>query len=280
MRAAVRKIAICGYGLIGGSMALDFMKGNSSISIFVHDRKKVLDKLQRHHKHKVTVEISLPKAVNNSDIIILSAPHSANENLLERLSRLDLKDCLVIDTGAVKAPIARLGCEFSFGEGVQFLPTHPMAGKERAGFENASDNLFRDHAWYLDEEIKLHPKNRARLQWMVRKLKAVPTFISSSLHDRLVSEISHLPQLISTVLGAQIEPQLIELAGPGLRSMLRLSGSPYSVWNEIIDQNRKEILKTLKIYQDNLNKVARRIESKQSLQDIFTAAARSYKCLS
>lgn len=280
MRATVRKITICGYGLIGGSMALDFQKGKSAVSIVAYDRKGVLDKLRRDDKHKVIVDHTLSKAVCDSDIIILSAPHKANEKLLGRLSRFGLKDCLMIDTGAVKVPIASLGRKLHFGDGVQFLPTHPMAGREKAGFANSSDNLFRNHAWYLDEDIKLSDKNRARLQWMVRKLKAQPTFISASLHDRLVSEISHLPQLISTVLGAQMQPQLIELAGPGLKSMLRLSGSPYSVWKEIIDQNRVEILKILKIYQDNLNNVARRIESGQSLQDIFTAAARSYKCLS
>ena len=104
--------------------------------------------------------------------------------------------------------------------------------------------------------------------------------MNSNLHDELVSEISHLPQLISTILGAQVNPKLIQLAGPGLRSVLRLAGSPYNVWSEIIAENKEEIIKSLLLYKDNLNKVIKYIEQDKSLKGIFSDAARSYKCLS
>ena len=131
----------------------------------------------------------------------------------------------------------------------------------------------------MEDSVKLNKNNKSKLNWMIKKLKANPTYITAALHDELVSEIPHLPQLISTLLGAQVNPKLIQLAGPGLKSMLRLSGSPYSVWAEIIDKNRDEIIKSLTVYSKNMNMVINKIKNKKSLEEVFRSASRSYKCL-
>ena len=264
-------------------MALDFQKGGVSRSprIVAFDLKPILNRLIRDRRFRLQTKSDFKQAVHGSDVIMLAAPHAANGQMLKRLaSDKSLKDCLIIDTGAVKQPIARLGSQLNFGPGVQFIASHPMAGRERKGFENSDARLFRDHVWYLDESISLSKANQGRLEWMIKRLGVTPAYISPAMHDELVSEISHLPQLISTILGAQINPELIELAGPGLRSMLRLSGSPYSVWAEIIEQNRDEIIKALDTYASNIDTVKRLIKQKKSLQHIFASATRSYKCLS
>ncbi len=242
----MKKITICGYGLIGGCIALDILASKSKVLITAFDRKAVLDKISKHPKHKVKVESNFSQAVQDADLIILAAPHKANETMLKRLSKnKKSENCLIIDTGAVKSPITMLAESLKFSDGVQFLPTHPMAGRERAGFENASPKLFKDHAWYLSDDVKLNYENQLKIDWLIKKVKAMRVHISGNHHDQLVSEISHLPQLISTLLGGQTNPDLIPLAGPGLRSMLRLSGSPYKVWEEIIQENKTEIIKAL-----------------------------------
>ena len=279
-RRPVKKVAICGFGLIGGSIALDLARGRSSAELVAYDRPGVLKRLRKDRRFKVRIETGFAHAVDGADVVILAATHRGNEEMLKRLARMKrLNGCLIIDTGAVKSPIAGLAARLKFAEGAQFLPTHPMAGRERAGFENSAAGLFVDHVWYLDDETKLSRANRSRLDWMISRSKATPVLIGSADHDLLVSEISHLPQLISTILGGQIDPKMIKLAGPGLRSMLRLAGSPYSVWSEIIDENRSDIVESLELFEDNLQTVIKKIKKKQSLDKIFSAAARSYKCL-
>ncbi len=61
---------------------------------------------------------------------------------------------------------------------------------------------------------------------------AVPHELSPEDHDRFVAQVSHLPQIVSTVLAAQTAEHK-DLAGPGLRSMTRLAGSPFHVWRDI-----------------------------------------------
>ncbi len=276
----MKKITICGFGLIGGCMALDSLNSKSKVKVHAFDRPNVLKRLSKDKHFRVTCESYFGQAVSNADIVVLSAPHQANEQMLVRLAKMkSLCNCLILDTGAVKQPIAKLSARLNFGEGTQFLPTHPMAGKEKAGFENSAAKLFVNHSWFIDESVCLTKLNKTKLYWMTKLLGAKPTYIDNPLHDELMSEISHLPQLISTILGGQVNPYLIPLAGPGLRSMLRLAGSPYSVWSEIIEQNKTDIIKALKLFRDNLGKVTRMIETGQPLDDVFKAASRSYKCL-
>lgn len=278
----VKKIAICGFGLIGGSIALDIQKKRgrkAAPSILAFDKKSVVTRLKKDRRFRVDTITKLDE-VAGFDIIILAAYHETNEALLTKLSKIVTDDCLIIDTGAVKRHIGKLASRLSFNKGVQFIGSHPMSGKEKKGFANAEPEIFNEHAWYLSEEFQLNRKNKARLNWLLKTVNSFPVYISSSLHDEVVSEISHLPQLISTVLGAQVNPKLIELAGPGLRSMLRLCGSPSSVWEEIIDQNRDLVIEALKLYAENLNILLGKVKNKEPLKEIFEAANRSYKCLS
>lgn len=261
-------------------MALDFHNGKKGLRPFAYDKPGVLNKLKKDRRFKVHCQPNLVAAVADADIVVLAATHKANAQMLARLSNLkNLNNALIIDTGAVKQPISTLAKRLRFSKGTEFLPTHPMAGREKAGFANSASGLFKNHSWYLDADTKLNKLNRMKLNWMLKKLGATPTYISNNFHDELMSEISHLPQLISTILGGQVNPDMIPLAGPGLRSMLRLAGSPYSVWSEIIDENRTEIIAALKTYSENLNQVTKMIKSKKSLAAIFRSASRSYRCL-
>ena len=276
----IKKVTICGYGLIGGCIALDLLASKKKIEIVAYDRKSVLEKIKKDSNHNVSTEKSFKKAVQDSDMIILSAPHNANEEMLYKLhNNKNIQNCLILDTGAVKSPITQIAKALDFSNGVQFLPTHPMAGREKAGFKNASTKLFQEHAWYISDDIILSYENQQKIAWLIQTVKALRVHISSSAHDELVSQISHLPQLISTLLGSQTKPELIPLAGPGLRSMLRLSGSPYSVWQEIITENKTEIIEALKIYKNNLDDVIKKIKNDESLEKIFKDSSRSYTCL-
>jgi len=277
----IRKVCICGFGLIGGSIALDLLRRKGSFEIVAHDRPKVLERVRRDRRFRVTTESRLKAAVAGADIVVLAASQTANRSLLKRLAAgKNLTDCLILDTGSVKAPIAMFAGELDFPDGTAFVPSHPMAGKERSGFGQAEAGLFAGKSWFVDDTAGLDDAMRSKLTWLLGKTKATPVFVGSELHDELVAELSHLPQLIATILGAQINSDMVPLAGSGLQSVLRLAGSPYSMWAEIIEQNREKIVEALTLYRDNLDSVIAMIETDQSLEDIFKAAARSYRCLS
>ena len=107
-----------------------------------------------------------------------------------------------------------------------------MAGQEHSGPEAANVDLFRDAPFFLCP-VRTTPDGAVeQFQRIVKSIGAVPHVISPEDHDRLVAKISHLPQIISTLLAEQTSAHR-ELAGPGLRSMTRLAASPIHIWRDI-----------------------------------------------
>ena len=69
----IRKVCICGFGLIGGSIALDLLRRNGRLEVVAHDRPKVLERIKRARRFRVTTESKLNAAVAGADIVILAA---------------------------------------------------------------------------------------------------------------------------------------------------------------------------------------------------------------
>ncbi|MEK7774520.1 MAG: prephenate dehydrogenase/arogenate dehydrogenase family protein [Candidatus Zixiibacteriota bacterium] len=275
------KVTVCGFGLIGGSIALDLLALRPRPIIHAFDQSRVLLAVGKDARFPVQTERDWHRAVDGCDILILSAPPKANRALLALAGKnKSLRNCLIIDVGSAKSSICTLGKKLSFAEGTQFVGCHPMAGTEKSGFQNAEKGMFRGNPWFVDSGIRLTKTNKAKLIWLASALRAQVVSISPENHDQMVAAISHLPQILSTLLASQFPPKVLQLAGPGLKSLLRLAGSPYSLWSDIIEENRQEIVDALTIYRDNLSTIISQMKKKQSLKPVFDSAVRSYRCLS
>jgi len=275
------KVTVCGFGLIGGSIALDLFARRPRPIINAHDHSRVLLGVGKDARFPVQTEREWHRAVDGCDILILSAPLNANRTLLRLAAKTkSLRDCLIVVVGSAKSSICTLGKKCSFAEGTQFVGCHPMAGTEKSGFQNAGKGLFRGNPWFVDSGVRLTKGNRAKLRWLTSALRAQVVSITPMDHDQMVAAISHLPQILSTLLASQFPPKVLRLAGPGLKSLLRLAGSPYSLWSDIIEENRQEIVDALTNYRDNLSTIISQMKRKQSLKPVFDSAVRSYRCLS
>jgi prephenate dehydrogenase len=276
----VRTVAICGFGLIGGSIALDLLSTKPRPKIVVYDKPSILKSLKRMKRFPVVCGSSLESAVSSADIAILSAPPKQNRALLAQLSGIrSLNSCLILDVGSIKRSICAIGKTLSFGGGTQFIGCHPLAGIEKSGCKNAVSGLFGGHPWFSDKTVSLTRENSTKLTWLVNALHARHVRITPSDHDMLVAIVSHLPQLLSTTLAAQLSPNMIALAGTGLKGMLRLAGSPHALWSDILSENNDEVIDALGAYRDNLSAVIARLKQGASLDAIFKLANRSYQCL-
>jgi prephenate dehydrogenase len=275
------KITICGFGLIGGSIALDLAHVKPRPKVCACDFANILKGAGRDARFNVQTERNWSSAVDGADIVILSASPKANREMLALASKSStLTNCLIVDVGSTKRIICSLGQRLSFAMGTQFVGCHPMAGTEKSGYQHAQTELFRGNPWFVDSKVKMTKENKQRLEWLTTQLHARPVLVAAKDHDQIVAMISHLPQLLSTLLAAQLPPKLLKLAGPGLKSLLRLAGSPHALWENIIVENGDEIADALTMYRDNVSKIISLVKKKQSLKPVFDSAVRSYRCLS
>jgi prephenate dehydrogenase len=130
--------------------------------------------------------------------------------------------------GSTKAAI----CEKAAQRGLNFVGGHPMAGLELSGPDSASASLFEGAPFFLCTIPSTSLNALEKIKTLITAIGAIPHVISAEEHDRLVAQISHLPQIISSTLADHTSSHS-ELAGPGLRSMTRMASSPFHIWRDI-----------------------------------------------
>ena len=248
----LRQITIIGTGLIGGSFALALKKRGFKGRIVGCDRAPVIQQAKK--KGAIDVGRADPlQAIQGSQLVLLATPVGAILNLIGRIGPELSETTLLTDVGSTKTEIlVQAKKVFGKDSGRRFLGGHPMAGKEEAGVEFADPDLFQWTTWFVTPEVQQISDGLGQefVRW-VKKTGAQVTTIDAETHDQLCAWISHLPQMISTALAAELVDQfsknasLLESGGRALREMTRISESPYSMWRDIALTNKENIREAL-----------------------------------
>jgi prephenate dehydrogenase len=289
MAASFRRVAILGTGLIGGSFALALRKYFPDSVVVGWDKPDVLlEAFGRGAIHEGNPNFS--RAFAEADLIYVALPVGHTIELLPEIARLASPNALVTDASSTKRSVCAVAAESFHEGGAHFLGGHPMAGKEISGIAAADANLFRDSKYALirasakEKAIKERELRVAGFVAVIEKLGAEPVWLEPEAHDRAAAVVSHLPQLLSVALAGLVRSQTDEtglpvtLAGRGLRDALRLAGSPYSVWRDIILTNSDNLERVLDQMVQALEQVRSDLRTR-ALEEEFSAAGELYKIL-
>jgi prephenate dehydrogenase len=282
----ITRATILGTGLIGGSFALALRKYTADIQITGWDRPEVLREAQSRAALDAAFSAGLASALENADLIYIALPIGATLDLLPEIARLAPAHALVTDACSTKVRISEEAAELFPGDATKlFLAGHPMAGREQSGIAHADADLFRNNTYALigassDQSV---PRIAAFLK-ILEKIGARPLWLGATQHDYAVGLASHLPQLAAVALASFLYDHLdenglpITLAGPGLRDSLRLAGSPYSTWRDIILTNKEVLSASLDLFARRLDDLREKLASRD-LEANFDAANELYKLL-
>jgi len=282
----LQRVTILGTGLIGGSFARALRKYTPDMHIVGWDRAEVVLEARKSGAIDEGFCESLEPAIRRADLIYVALPISTTLDLLPELAQHAPPHALVTDAGSTKQRIWQAASELFVEEvGPNFLAGHPMAGRELAGFAHADADLFQNTTYALvGEADDVHDPRIAAFVKILEKIGARPLWLGAQQHDYAVGLASHLPQLAAIALGAFLYDRLdenglpITLAGPGLRDTLRLAGSPYSTWRDIVLTNREVLSAALDLLARRLEDLRERLGSRD-LEADFDAANELYKLL-
>jgi len=299
----ISRVTILGTGLIGGSFALALRKYTTGIHIAGWDRPEIVKEAQTRGAIDQAFFADLAPALQNADLIYLALPIAATIDLLPEVAKRAPAHALVTDACSTKVRVTQAAEEaFPAGKGPLFLGGHPMAGRELSGIAHADAELFRGHAYALISpaavEAGFQARSSSSLQIadanvdprvsafvkILEKIGARPLWLGAPQHDYAVGLASHLPQLAAVALAGFLYDRLdenglpITLAGPGLRDSLRLAGSPYSTWRDIVLTNQDVLYAALDLLARRLDDLRERLASRE-LEADFDAANELYKLL-
>jgi prephenate dehydrogenase len=282
----ISRVAILGTGLIGGSFAKALRKYTSDMYISGWDRPDIARTAQSSEAFDEAFTGDLAPVLRTADLIFIALPIGVTLDLLPEIARSAPRRALVTDACSTKLRIVQTAEElFSHPPAPLFLAGHPMAGREVAGIAHADADLFRDAPYALigESTAPRDPRVSAFLK-LLEKIGARPLWLGAQQHDYAVGLASHLPQLVAVALGSFLYDQLdenglpITVAGPGLRDSLRLAGSPYSIWRDIVLTNREVLSAALDLLAQRLDDLRGRLASRE-LEADFDAANELYKLL-
>lgn len=248
-----RRIAIIGTGLIGGSFALAVRKALPAVDVVGFDLSATAQKaLELGAVTQIIPDLSA--AVRGADLVYIAMPVAATIEAMPVVAGAAAPDALVTDACSTKAVVCRIAGEH-FKSGARFLGGHPMAGREHSGIDYADASLFHDAPYALiAREGEADATNDARIKKFAQFVSAIgarPVWTDPETHDWAVGIVSHLPQLFSVALARVVQDETDEtglplsLAGNGLQDTLRLAGSPYAVWRDILLTNTDNISRAL-----------------------------------
>ena len=251
----MKKIAVIGLGLIGGSLALE-LKKNSWATIYG------IDKNPEHLEKALARGIIFTKADANTlsevDVVIISVPVDVIPSVtLDVLDKIK-DDALVFDVGSTKAAV----CDAvrTHEKRKNFVALHPIAGTEYSGPEAAIYDLFKNKVNIICERSLSSEQSIGKAVKIFEDLEMKNVFMDSPVqHDMHIAYVSHLSHISSFMLGKTVleiekdEKSIFNMAGSGFASTVRLAKSNPETWTPILLQNKEFLLKSLEEYIKNLS---------------------------
>jgi prephenate dehydrogenase len=294
MPAPFSRVAIVGTGLIGGSFALAARPVLAGAQIVGWDRADVLE---RAIAGGVIDQgcTELADAVAGADLVYVALPVGLTIERLREIAGRASPHALVTDAASTKRAVCA-EAEKRFSGGARFLGGHPMAGSEGSGLARASEALFQDAKYALIStgepggsaeragETAAKDPLVAGFLGILEAIGARPIWIDAATHDRAAAIVSHLPQLLAVALAGVAREATdqtglpLTLAGRGLRDALRVAGSPYGLWRDIILTNTDNLDVALDRMAQAIEHLRANLRQREMEQE-FAAANEVYKIL-
>ena len=197
-------------------------------------------------------------------VIVATPPDVVSEVVIRQLEMFP--HATVIDVASVKAIIVRDVAQSS-AHSARFVPTHPMAGRERGGAVSGRSDLFTARPWVICAESS---DSLDVVRALVLSLGALPIEMSPAEHDDAVALVSHVPQLVASLMAARLQGAsglALGLAGGGVRDVTRIAQSDPALWIQILAANSAPIVEQLHAFQSDLAEVV------EALDDMGQAGA-------
>lgn len=205
-------------------------------------------------------------AAKASDLILVAVPVGASASTFAAVRDRLRPDALILDVGSTKRDVIE-AARHALGEHVkQFVPCHPMVGREVAGVDNAEASLYADGQVIVTPIAETPPERITQAHAIWRALGCRTLQVTPEWHDAALAAVSHLPHLIAFAFIQSVAEQpegarFLSLAGPGFRDFSRIAASNADMWRDIFLANRAEIKAQLQYFRAALDHFEQLVES-------------------
>jgi len=192
-------------------------------------------------------------AVRDADLVLVAAPVAQTEAILAAIAPHLQPGAVVTDAGSTKSDVVASARKALGVKVAQFVPGHPIAGRELNGPDAAIADLYVGKKVVLAPLAENTPQDVARVAEAWRQCGAIIHQLTPEKHDCVFAAVSHLPHLLAYALVDDIANKphadlLFQYAASGFRDFTRIAGSSPEMWRDISLANQAALLHELDSY--------------------------------
>ena len=244
----IKTVGIVGLGLIGGSMAKSIKKC-SDCRVYAFDIK---ESTMKQALESGAIDGRL-EDLSTVDLLVVALFPQDTVNYVKEHAGLLHPGAIICDICGVKEkiiPEAAVACRAA---GVEFIGCHPMAGREKWGFENSDENLF-SHASMIMTPEGADEQKVQELEDFWKKIgfgRTVRT--TAENHDRMIGYTSQLAHVLSNAyIKNPLSMEFSGYTGGSFQDLTRVAKLNPVMWSELFFCNRENLLRDVSVLIDRL----------------------------
>ena len=249
------KFLIVGLGLMGGSYAEALSSKGFTVNAITRDQESVDYALKRGIINEGSVKID-PKLIKEADIIIFALyPHVLIEWITEHQNLIKPNTLLTDVTGVKRAVVPKI--QSILRDDLEFIGSHPMAGRESYGIQNADSSIFKSANFIVTPT----EKNTPEAIEICKKLGEILGFariseLSIDDHDKMIGFLSQLTHCIAiSLMTCNTNDDLVKYTGDSFRDLIRIAKINDVMWPELFLLNKEYLTKEIDMFINELEKI-------------------------
>lgn len=237
------RAAIIGVGLLGGSIGFALRKCWPDLPVVGVARRQKTRQAALETGAVSEASDDAVAACRGADLVIVCTPVSRIASAVIDVAKVVAEEALITDVGSTKATMVR-EIEEDAAARQKFVGSHPIAGSEKSGPENASPELLQGKSVIVTPTEHTDPHRSARVTQLWTRLGASVTTLSPEQHDQIFAATSHVPHLVSAAIASIITPDSLPFVGSGWRDTTRVAAGDPRMWTAICLANADAILES------------------------------------
>lgn len=256
-----KKILIIGLGLIGGSYAKGLMKKNYEVYGVARRREVIEYAKQNNFIIDGTIDLN-KEYISDFDRIIFGLYPKALIEFVDKYKNDFKPGTIITDVTGVKGAIVDIIQKELDGK-AEFIPAHPMAGKEKLGIENADDKIFKNANYIItptdkNTERGIEFAKQIAIDLEFRKI----SILSVDEHDEMIAYLSQLTHCIAvTLMTGKNSTHLVDYTGDSFRDLTRIANIDENMWSELFLLNKDKLIKEMEIFENEFDKLKNAIKN-------------------
>jgi prephenate dehydrogenase len=257
------QVRVVGAGLLGASIGLRLASQGVDV-ILAGSSPTTL---------KLAVDLGAGRLAADGDapkLIVVCVPPDVTADVIEAELKA-FPDAVVTDVASVKLEpfeeLVRRGVDLT-----HYIGSHPLAGREKGGAISAQGDLFVGRPWVICRDEETPAWALALVEDLAADLGSVVIEMTPQDHDAAVALVSHVPQVVSSLLAKQLErasDEAVRLAGQGVRDTTRIAASAPELWIQILSANASNVVEILEAFRGDVDKMI------DALRDVDAQGART-----